>query len=290
MTDIQTLCSIIDPTINWEDKNLDHISNISISVNTNNRLLLLDAIKSIYWPEAVPAKMIVTTKDYRIKRAKMIITDFIRQPLKGQKFLDFGCGTGDCVSIAKEMGAEAIGYDIKPHEDWATLDGKFTTDLDEVIKNGPYDVILFYDVIDHMYKSPTDKIMWSLRKATRSRTAIYARCHPFSSRHGNHLYESLNKAYAHLFLTDNEIAELGGKPELTHTIINPEIVYPAMLNKMGFTIVNAYPVILQPESIIKAFLPFIHPLWYSKYKITDIQQIIKIISIQFVDYIMRINA
>jgi hypothetical protein len=158
-----------------------------------------------------------------------------------------------------------------------------------VIKNGPYDAILFYDVFDHMVGTPMEKIIGSLRKATKARTSVYARCHPFSARHGGHLYETLNKAYAHLFLSPEEVKELGGTIEKTHEIIAPEIVYPAMMNRLGFNIISTHQAITEPEPIIEAFIPFVLPIWYTKYKINQVSQISRIMSIQFIDYVMRVN-
>jgi hypothetical protein len=42
---------------------------------------------------------------------------------------------------------------------------------------------------------------------------IYIRTHPWTGRHGGHLYRQLNKAFAHFLLTDDELSTLGVSQE-----------------------------------------------------------------------------
>lgn len=287
MQDIENLCYLIDPSSDWTKKDVSHLSHLKVSINPTRRDILLSAIRSNYWPEAIPESMIVKTPESRTQRAISIISDFIRQPLKGLNFLDYGCGTGDCTYIAKERGATAIGYDIKSDPNWSNLNVHLTSDFKEVQRNGPYDVILLYDLLDHMVSESMNEFMTNLRPLMNTKTVLYVRCHPFSSRHGNHLYETLNKAYAHLFLTPDEVTQLGGIPEIVKGVIHPQLVYPAMFNKLGFTIIKQQPMIVQPEATIEAFLPFLVPTWYQRCNIIDAREILQAISIQFVDFTLR---
>lgn len=256
----------------------------------NNRQTLLDSIQSSYWPQAVPPTMIVNSKESRDNRAKTIINNFIHQPLKGRKFLDFGCGLGDCVKAASNAGAVAIGYDKHSSDEWAHQQVTLTTEMNTVIENGPYDVVLMYDVIDHMTNDMLEAVFWDLRKAIRPNTTFYVRCHPYSSRHGTHLYETYNKAYAHLFLTNQEIINGGGKIIKTFEIIDPVTTYPAMFEKLGFNIINTSQVITAPEPNIEQFMKLLMPVWYAKQKKTvDQKHILSTISIQFIDYVLKAN-
>lgn len=291
MTDTELFCRLLNPNVDWSKVDLSHVANLKLTLNPTRRDKLIEAVQSTYWPEAVPGQMIVKSSEERQRRSKSIIHDFIRQPVRGQRVLDLGCGAGDCTTTAFEQGAVAIGYDAVPHADWTTQKGEFTTDLEVVKEKGPYDIVLMYDVYDHRSREYSiEPILQLLPKITTPKALIYARVHPFSSRHGGHLYETLNKAYVHLFLTPPEIEKLGGKLDTYSRIIHPEVVYPATWGKLGFPIVSQKSSIVVPEPIIETFLPFVAPLWHQQCKITDFSQILHIMSIQFIDYVLRPNT
>jgi 2-polyprenyl-3-methyl-5-hydroxy-6-metoxy-1,4-benzoquinol methylase len=287
--DIRTLLTLIDPSVDWSTKDVSHLAGVKVLLNTVKRDHLLAAIKSTYWPEAVPPAMIIKNVDDRRKRANSIVTDFVRTPLLGKRFLDFGCGTGECVDAAHHKGAKAVGFEIVHSQEWAGPKGTFTTDLDEALSHGPYEVMLLYDVVDHMFAQAKEfrQVAAKLRQALAPGGTAYVRCHPFSSRHGGHAYETFNKAYAHLYLTHDELVSVGVTPDSSlYKIVHPMRVYPALFSNQQFVVQHVTPVTVRPERVIEATIPFIQHHWNTpgktEYNINP-QGILDILAIQFVD-------
>jgi len=219
---------------NFEIKSLS----IDIDVSDISALMLTDL-----WPEAVDDNLIVKTDEEKFYRASSIINVMVHNPLKTKNFLDFGCGEGHCTVAAAQEGAIAIGYDHIAH-DWMALgeipdNCSFTTDIEFVVENGPYDTILAYDVIDHIVEIDECKKALNLIKSViHDHGTVYVRCHPLTSRHANHVYETLNKAYAHLFINDDELIKMGHDPKPIANIIRPLATYEVLFKEAGFKIEN----------------------------------------------------
>lgn len=188
-------------------------------------------VLSEFWPKAVPEAMIVRHKEIAKNRARSIIS-IIPGGVINKKFLDFGCGTGDCVNAASSANL-AIGYDITQHQEW--VGDNFTTDFDKVRVNGPFDVILMYDVFDHILGN-VQEALGQLRSVCSSSTVVHVRCHPWTSVHGGHVYEKLNKAYAHLFLTDAQLEKY--QTTNVRKINRPLTFYNEAWKEAGFKIIS----------------------------------------------------
>ncbi len=253
-----------------------------ISDLETHRPHLIDLIKSSQWPEAIASSLIVKTLEQRQLRAQSILTNFIKKPLNHVRFLDFGCGHGDCVHQAVERGALAAGYDIEANTCWQEQKGEYSTDIDRITGLGPYDIILLYDVMDHIMDG-TFKMIELLKTMMTNDSIVYVRCHPYSSRHGGHLYEQLNKAYLHLFMSPLELQQLNITMPAIRQIITPSETYLAIFKECGLTIINTDISYVAPESVIELVMPFIINKW-QKFGITDLTQILSIMSIQFIDY------
>ena len=59
------------------------------------------------------------------------------------------------------------------------------------------------------------------------------RCHPWSSRHGTHLYKQINKAFLHLVFTDDEIFAMGLKEQFAHKVLDPLSFYRDLIKQSG---------------------------------------------------------
>jgi len=94
-----------------------------------------------------------------------------------------------------------------------------------------------FDVFDHI---PEDKLEDSLKKIhsiCHNDTIVKVRCHPWTSIHGGHLYEKLNKAFAHLFLTDEQIKKY--QSQFVRKITRPSKVYNEAWDKYGFKVIDS---------------------------------------------------
>lgn len=203
------------------------------------------------WPESVLEFQIVdeNSEQEKMDRAEGVIDILIQEDLKDKKFLDFGCGEGHMAKYASSQCQTSIGYDIaKPNDSfvWEEKQENFllTTDFNKVKENGPYDIILLYDVIDHAMRKESEKTPESLgngdketeilKKASEvlSETGkIYLRCHPWCSRHGSHLYRKINKAFVHLVFYNNELGDLGYELTCGNGTNGNRIVFPILSYK-----------------------------------------------------------
>jgi 2-polyprenyl-3-methyl-5-hydroxy-6-metoxy-1,4-benzoquinol methylase len=191
--------------------------------------------KSDLWPNAVPEKLI--SDDESQNARAMGVLETINTSLNKKKFLDFGCGEGHTIKIAEEVfGAKSYGYDIKNYH-WSNE--KITDNLEIVLNNGPYDVILLFDVLDH--SNCPDSILKTCKKILSEDGKIFIRLHPWFSRSGTHIYKQLNKAYLQLVFNDDELATLGVAQESIKKIESLES-YKEWIKNSGLLIDSEKPI------------------------------------------------
>lgn len=251
--------------------------------------------KSAEWPKAVPEDMICgDDADAKYARALGIVTD-LEVSIEGQAFLDFGCGEGHVAQVVGEFMQPSIsvGYDVK-EQNWQQHKkdkAHFTTSLEEVAAKGPYDIILLNDVLDHARKpSEVLEAVRNLKKPGYGK--IFMRCHPWTSRHGTHLYKQLNAAYLHVIFKPEEIQSLGVVEEFTQPFIHPQETYRKLIKDAGLTIAKeettTYPLELffihHPpilRRIKERWSTSDHPEYRSGEKFPR-----EILEVQFVDYVL----
>ena len=204
---------------------------------TNLRLLA----RSEVWPEAVPQDLICKDiEEEKLLRASEIISEFDLN-VENQNFLDFGCGEGHVVlKMAENDKSKCVGYDVKD-QNWSHFNKKdnfiLSTDWSDIEKNGPYDLILCNDVLDHT-KNPEEELK-KIQKLKRPQTGkVIVRVHPWTSRHGSHLYKQLNKAYLHLVFDEDELFVMGIEPQEINKISNPTYFYKSIFKNIGFTVLR----------------------------------------------------
>lgn len=237
------------------------VQGMSSVTYTEANLTEFDKLKQLLhsdsWPTAIEPSLICNLASEQDKedRAEGIVDLLIDVSLRGIKFLDFGCGEGHIAKKALEQEPKAVvGYDIQENENWNKWDYpnlSFTTNWDKVKENGPYDVILLYDVLDHISGSDDEIIdqFKSIKEVMHENSILYTRFHPFCSRHATHLYHQINKAYIHLVFSDEEIISMGYKPLPTKKTIHPIGTYNKIINKSGFKLVKkeqSYRETLEP--------------------------------------------
>ncbi len=210
--------------------------------------------KSDAWPPAIPEDMICgDDEDHKLARAAGIASEFLKTNLTEKSFLDFGCGEGHTAYIAASLLSrkKVFGYDLI-NQNWDHFEKVdnlyFSTDLQEVKQNGPYDIILLNDVLDHS-KNPRE-VLEQIRELKAPNTGkIYLRCHPWTSRSGTHTYKQLNKAFLHLVFTETELQNVMGIKEVpAHKFIDPLNAYKSLIKDAGFSIVSEN-VVKQPVEL-----------------------------------------
>lgn len=190
-------------------------------------------------PLAVEADLICDTDEKTAIRAGVILDLFVAENLKGKKFLDYGCGFGHTILAAEEREAAlSIGYDIDMNNFQSDKKG-VTYHFDVVKSNAPYDIILIHDVLDHIVVIDPIEALKQAASVLSPEGRIYLRTHPWSSRHGNHLYKSKNKAFLHLLLDEVELMRCFGiESEHNIKITNPIDTYRDWIKKANLNITS----------------------------------------------------
>ena len=120
----------------------------------------------------------------------------INEDLNDKSFLDFGCGEGHVVfQAAKNNVKKSVGYD--PHSSLPASEGEccFFNDFEKAREEGPFDIVLMYDVLDHLkgfeegmdctaISNRMSEVLSQVKLLTHENSKIYLRCHPWCSRHG----------------------------------------------------------------------------------------------------------
>lgn len=201
--------------------------------------ILKELLNSNAWPKVSSDENICNfeIEDDKLDRAEGILSEAFNFSLEGKSLLDFGCGEGHTIIKAMSQGCDlGVGYDITAQgkSTWSTeLVNKtmLTTSREAVAALGPYDHILLYDVMDHLQGDVDENIDFIL-SVSKPDAKFFIRCHPWCSRHGGHLYNKINKAYAHLVFTDEELKQLELTVENIKKVIKPLATYSEWLKKI----------------------------------------------------------
>jgi len=252
---------------------------------------LKKALNSEAWPEAVNPNLIcdMNSEKDKVERARGIIELMIEEDLNGLKFLDYGCGEGYCVSMATGYKTKAsLGYDLKASPEWKQGNSfTLTTDFNVIKANAPYDIILLFDVLDHLKDETPVSVLRKLKDLLADKGKIYMRVHPYISRHGTHLYHSLNKAYAHLVFTESELKELlVTEPEHQEEsigVLYPIRSYGEFVDQSGLKVVNRRDLTERVEPFFK--IPRIAQRIMQNTQFGDFPEFQ--MSLQFIDYILE---
>jgi 2-polyprenyl-3-methyl-5-hydroxy-6-metoxy-1,4-benzoquinol methylase len=247
-----------------------------------------DLMENPAWPEAVQNLMIVKTETEKITRATNIIYVCLNNEIDNIKLLDFGCGEGHVVQKASQKTTLAVGYDIV--QQWKEGQKGLTTSLEEVKNQSPYDKILLHDVLDHC--SDPVQVLNQVRELLSDTGTIHIRCHPWCSRHGGHLFKTVNKAYAHFFFDDevNRVLSEGQYP--LQKVIHPLSTYCEWINQSQLKSITGSPVIDRPPLFFKQnFTSIIQSHWKPSHVKAIADGVIypeNPMSISFIDFICTV--
>jgi 2-polyprenyl-3-methyl-5-hydroxy-6-metoxy-1,4-benzoquinol methylase len=241
---------------------------------------MLSYVDDPKWPIAVLPAHFCDSQSDQVARARGIIENVFEKKIKGLDFLDFGCGSGLVSQQAINYDTKSsVGYDIVGSDSWSTF-SHLVTDQWNQVSNKKFDVILICDVVDHS-EQPMGEILQMASSVLRQNGHIYLRCHPWSSKHGTHVYKQLNRSFVHIMLNERESNILGLRHLPTWKLINPRETYVEIIQKSNLNI--EYEHIVE-EGVDDCFLrePFL-----SKFKIHWGERSIREnIRIHYIDYIL----
>ncbi len=232
---------------------------INSEVSSEDQAVVFEELKKLLnsdaWPQAAPDFLICeeTEKD-KLERADGIIS-YLGIDFKDKKFLDFGCGEGHVAQKVAELNAiKSVGYDINSSGplSWEQDSEKFllTTDLEKVKANGPYDYVLFYDVLDHC--DDPSALLSIVYDLITDKSKVFVRCHPVCARHSTHQYRKLNKAFIQLVFTDEEIKQLGLESDIKQKTYFPVADNNKWFQKAKFKVVSHDSVKSQVEDFFRS--------------------------------------
>jgi len=196
------------------------------------------------WPAALSPTQFVHNEAAKQYRAYQIV-DTIALPTEDKTILDFGCGEGHVAATLAEEAVKIVGYDKVRPDSWDTMSKGnliFLSDFQQVAQHGPFDIIILFDVLDHMAEGQHVETLTKLGKLLADGGKIFIRTHPWTARHGGHVYEQINKAYLHLALTDVEMETLGLKPETAIRVVHPMATYEQWFKQAGLEVESKQPV------------------------------------------------
>ena len=82
-----------------------------------------------------------------------------------RRLLDFGCGYGHALRILNMRDLQCLGFDVSA-ERLVRAGLTATSDIEKLRKSGPFDVILCFDVLEHVpYPNKTLKLLGSFLRA-----------------------------------------------------------------------------------------------------------------------------
>lgn len=107
-------------------------------------------------------KTITETISYRkevLEKLAIVLGELDDKP---RKLLDFGCGYGHALRILNMRDLRCLGFDVSV-ERLVRAGITATSDIEELLSSGPFDVILCFDVLEHMpYPNKTLELLASL--------------------------------------------------------------------------------------------------------------------------------
>jgi len=224
----------------------------SLASRRNEFDALLKLLNSEEWPNAVFDVQIADENSEADKKERAEgIADILLPPLENKKFLDFGCGEGHVAKYAANSAALSIGYETEKNPnsqlEWESKNDNLllTTDFERVKSEGPYEIVLIYDVLDHTRNESMSQLLGRVKSVLSDEGKIYLRCHPWTSRHGGHAYRKINKAFVHLVFSEEELKEMGLELEFNNKVLYPLGTYSKAIEDAGLVKIDGEEIDFQ---------------------------------------------
>ena len=176
-------------------------------VNLKNLTELKMLLKSDFWPDALSEEELSENQEEKIEK---IIKNIVK--VDNLKVAYFGDNADIFVKeILKANAKKAICLTLDKKTNVFTIDeanqfGMVTNKKDDILKHGPFDIIICNDFIEHTGENP-ESWLGFMKNIRITNGPIYLRAHPFCSRYHDH--NLANKAYTHLVFNDSEKLKVG---------------------------------------------------------------------------------
>lgn len=264
---------------------LERVGLPKIDVYERKIKFIKEKLESNDWP--IATEFINTDDEAETQKSNNILELLVTEYLQGVKFLDFGCGKGFTTNISSHKGTKlSVGYDIKSNWNFSNTNKLiYTTDWELVKSQGPYDVILLYDVMDHL-EGDIIGTLKNIKDVMVPNGKVYIRNHPWSSVHGAHLHTQINKAFLHLVLDEVELTRIGGfHYNFVHKLKNPIQHYREWIARSGLLVKDETIITESVDSFFTKnenliLLEKIKHQWGHDNPIKDME-------IMFVDYVLE---
>jgi len=214
------------------------------------------------WPQAIDESFICRNAEDEMYRAQAIVELLIDENLNEKKFLDFNLSENYCVNYVnrnkKALFSAGLYLHAEEKEEQKLL---VTSDYQKIVSFAPYDIILAFDVFNHL-ETDIDDCFKRLYNIIAKDGFFYLRTHPYSSRHATHFYKEENKAYMHY------VKQCG----VHHNKINIDEKY---LESVGFSVITKRDLFQPIENYFtdKFFYKNINEIQFTDYKLRKIKKI-----------------
>ena len=204
-------------TVAYWRKNYKHVKNrnfteVNIKLNGSDDVRFIAKYPSVLGWANPPPRKILTGLDLLFLSAK--VKNVLRN-IPNIENMDIACFADDADVFIKEiMNSKAnkvvcfsLDKKINPFKiEESNQIGIVTNNKNELVANGPFDIIICYDFLEHTGESPENWLSF-MKNIRKTNGPIYLRAHPFNSRYHDH--NLANKAYSHLVFTDSEKLKIG---------------------------------------------------------------------------------
>ena len=106
-------------------------------------------LETVYEKSIDHSRTITETIAYRREVLEKLANVLGELDDKPRKLLDFGCGYGHALRILNMRDLKCLGFDVST-ERLVRAGLSATSDMEELRRNGPFDVILCFDVLEHV--------------------------------------------------------------------------------------------------------------------------------------------
>jgi len=119
-------------------------------------------LQTVYDQAIDHGKTITETISYRREVLEKLVVVLGELDDKPKKLLDFGCGYGHALRILNMRDLKCLGFDVSA-ERLVRAGVTATSDIEELRRSGPFDVILCFDVLEHVpYPNRTLELLAAL--------------------------------------------------------------------------------------------------------------------------------